>query len=49
MERRRLAGLPALLARRIEGMSISICLLGIPWMAIWPADLPRIEGITASR
>ena len=32
-----------------EGISISTCLLGIPWIAIWPADLPRIEGITARR
>ena len=32
-----------------RGVVSSICLLAMPWMAIWPAARPRIEGITARR
>ena len=34
---------------RIEGVSISICLLTIPWIATVPAERPRTEGTTANR
>ena len=34
---------------RTVGVESSICLLDMPWMAIWPAARPRIEGMTVSR
>ena len=33
---------------RTVGVEISICLLDMPWMAIWPAAWPRTEGMTPS-
>ena len=34
---------------RNDGVVISICLLPMPWMAIWPAALPRMEATTTRR